>query len=1148
MYEAASSATGNFTLSQLPTGTYEISSTVAGFKGYVRRNLVLGVAQTLRVDIVLEVGANSDSITITESASLLKTESGELSHNVTARRLDDLPVLSIGAAAGTAGIRNPAAVTLLLPGATYTGNALIRVNGAQGNTNNFRIEGQDASNGFLAGLNQQTQPSVDAIQEISVQTSNYAPEFGQVGGGYFNLTMKSGSNQFHGSAYDYFVNEVLNAGTPFTNNGRGGLIRPVQRRNDYGFTLGGPVAIPKLYNGHDRTFFFFNWEQYRETQNINNQAITVPTAAYRAGNFSAALTGRTLATDPLGRAIMENTIYDPGTQRLAPNGQLIRDPFPGNAFPASQMDPVALKIQALIPLPTRPGLVNNAIFPYLSQRVTDIPALKIDHSISLKAKLSFYGSRTSTESPFAPGSANADGLPVPVTQARGTYIYSQNERLNFDYSLTPTLLLHLGAGYTDDDFNAPAPISNYNAAQELGLTGTPVAVRQFPNFSGLQAPLGGMKNMGPNGVTGSVTSNYMSKPTGTASLTWVKANHTYKAGAEARFEGYIGHIYTNATGSFAFSANETGLPSTNGQNLSGGSVGFPYASFLLGAVDTVNVTSPIIFRLAKQQWGMFVQDSWKITRKLTLDYGLRYDYSTYLKEEYGRVLNFSKITANPTAGGHLGAVIFEGAGPGRCGCEFAHNYPLALAPRLGLAYQINPKTVLRAGWGIVYSGTEDGNGAVNTLPVTSPTGSPTFGQPAMLLRNGIPIPPSQYMWPNFNPGQFPNGSALNAPPVAIDQNAGRPARQNQWSIGVQREILRDLVAEASYVGNRGAWWISPGLINMNALTPQILANYGLNVNNSADRTLLTSLLNSSTATSRGFNNPAYPGFPLTTTVAQSLRPYPQFGAITYWWSPLGKTWYDSLQVKATQRFSHGLSFTSVFSWQKQLVLGSSNNPLAGTSSGGYNDVFNRGLNKSISQYDQPFVFNISLNYTSPKVGRNKALSWAVRDWTLGTLLQYASGMPIQSPAAQNSLSTVLFQSTLADRAPGVPLFTKDINCHCFDPNKTFVLNPAAWTDPPAGQFGTAAPFYSDYRYQRRPMENVGVGRTFRIHETATINIRAEFTNVLNRTGMNNPTATNAKATQTVGPSGNNVAGFGWIDTSSVLFPARQGTIVGRFTF
>ena len=1148
VYPAASSDTGNFTLSQLPTGSYELTAAVAGFKKYVRQNIGLGVAQTMRVDIGLEVGAATDSITISDSATLLKTESGELSHNVTAQRLDELPVLSIGSSAGTAGIRNPAAVTLLLPGTTYTGNALIRVNGAQGNTNNFRVEGQDASNGFLSGLNQQTQPSVDAIQEVSVQTSNYAPEYGQVGGGYFNLTMKSGSNQFHGSAYDYFVNEALNAGTPFTNNGHGGLIRPVQRRNDYGFTLGGPVWIPKLYNGHDRTFFFFNWEQYRETQNINNQVITVPTPAYRGGNFSAIQTGRTLNTDPLGRPILENTIYDPATQRLAPNGQLIRDPFPNNTIPLTQMDPVALKIQALIPLPTMPGLINNGIYPYLSKRTTNIPAVKVDHSLSPTAKLSFYWSRTSTESPFAPGSANADGLPVPITQGRGTYIYSQNERLNFDYTLTPTLLLHLGAGYTDDDFHAPAPVSNYNAAAQLGLTGAPLAVGQFPNFGGLQAALGGVKNLGPNGTTGSVTSNYMSKPTAAASLTWVKGNHTWKAGAEVRFEGYIGRIFTNATGSFTFSANETGLPSTNGQNLSGGTVGFPYASFLLGEVDTINVTSPIDFRLAKQQWGTFVQDSWKVTRKLTLDYGFRYDYSTYLKEEHGRLLDFSSTTPNPTAGGRPGAVIFEGNGPGRCSCEFAQNYPLALAPRLGLAYQINPRTVFRAGWGIVYSGTEDGNGAVNTLPVTSPTGSPSFGQPAMLLQNGIQVPPSQYMWPNFNPGQFPNGAALNSPPIAIDQNAGRPARQNQWSVGLQREILRDLVVEASYVGNRGVWWYSPGLINVNALTPQILSQYGLDINNAADRTLLTSPLNSAAAAARGFNNPPYPGFPLTATLAQALRPYPQFGTITYWWSPLGKTWYDSLQTKATKRFSHGLSFTSVFSWQKQLVLGAANNPQAGSSAGGYTDVFNRQLNKSISQYDQPFVFNISLNYSTPRLAGNKILSWAARDWTFATLLQYGSGLPIQSPAAQNALSTLLFQNTLADRVAGVPLFTKDLNCHCFDPSRTFVLNPAAWTDPPAGQFGTAAPYYSDYRYQRRPQENLGVGRTFRIREKATLNIRAEFTNLFNRTEINNPTSTNARATQTTGAAGNTVAGFGWIDTSSVITPSRQGTIVARFQF
>ena len=193
LYEAATTATGNYTLAQLPTGSYELSITVPGFKKYVRQNVVLGVAQTLRLDIHLEVGATTDSVTVTEAVALLKTESGELSHNVTTQTLDALPILGIGSAqASSSGIRNPLAATQLVPGSTFSGSGnLVRINGAQGNTDAIRIEGQDATNGYLDGFSQHTQPSVDAIQEISIQTSNFAAEFGQVGGGFFNLTMRS---------------------------------------------------------------------------------------------------------------------------------------------------------------------------------------------------------------------------------------------------------------------------------------------------------------------------------------------------------------------------------------------------------------------------------------------------------------------------------------------------------------------------------------------------------------------------------------------------------------------------------------------------------------------------------------------------------------------------------------------------------------------------------------------------------------------------------------------------------------------------------------------------------------------------------------------------------------------------------------------
>src|SRR5215831_8507701 len=326
VYQAGTSATGNYTLAQLPAGQYELSVTVPGFKKFVRKNIQVNVAETYRVDVVLEVGSATESVTVTEAAPLLKTESGELSHTVATDTMNNLPVMSVGAGAGSSGVRNPYAVVQLLPGTTYSPDVAIRVNGLPANTQAMRIEGQDATNGWYS-VQSQTQGSVDAMQEFAVQTSNYAAELGQAGGGLFNVTMRSGTNQWHGGAYEYFVNEFLNAGTPFTNDGNGHLLRPRQRRNDWGVSLGGPVLIPKLYNGHDKAFFFFNFEHFGETTITNNVSTTVPTPAYRNGDFSSALTGRTLITDPVLGAVKENTIYDP-TSDFVVGGLRYRNPFP----------------------------------------------------------------------------------------------------------------------------------------------------------------------------------------------------------------------------------------------------------------------------------------------------------------------------------------------------------------------------------------------------------------------------------------------------------------------------------------------------------------------------------------------------------------------------------------------------------------------------------------------------------------------------------------------------------------------------------------------------------------------------------------------------------------------------------------------------
>ncbi|HEY6341380.1 MAG TPA: carboxypeptidase-like regulatory domain-containing protein [Bryobacteraceae bacterium] len=384
VYQAASSATGNYTLSELPTGTYEITITAQGFKNFVRQNIILPVGQTIRIDATLQVGSVSESVVVSDVAPLLKTESGELSHNVSIQTLDNLPVFQTGSNASVSGIRNPYSAVEEIPGsasfATGEGLAGLRINGNPSNTQSMRIEGQDATNNWYY-YQSMTQPSVEAIQEFSVQTSNFAAEFGRVGGGLFNATMKSGTNQFHGSAYDYFANEALNAGTPFTSNGHGGLLRPVNRRNDWGATFGGPVYLPKLYNGHDKLFFFFNFEQFLQTTVTNNVSTTIPTLAYRTGNFQQALTGAVIGTDPLGRTLYANTIYDPASTFLT-NGLQERNPFPNNTIPPTELDPVALRIQSLIPPPTSSGLVNNYEPTYRNPRDTFIPSLKLDDSLS----------------------------------------------------------------------------------------------------------------------------------------------------------------------------------------------------------------------------------------------------------------------------------------------------------------------------------------------------------------------------------------------------------------------------------------------------------------------------------------------------------------------------------------------------------------------------------------------------------------------------------------------------------------------------------------------------------------------------------------------------------------------------------------------
>jgi hypothetical protein len=1195
IFKAGTTGTGNFTISQLPAGSYDLTVTSAGFKKYVRPGIVVPVAQTVRADATLDVGATTDTITVNAEAPLLKTESGELSHNIDYSRVDNIPLLTIGTGAALGNIRNPLQVAVLLPGAQFSNDNTLRINGMPSSSQAIRIEGQDATNGIWRQQNQVNQAGLDAIQEVSIQTSNFAAEYGQAGGGYFNYTMKSGTNQFHGSVYDYFVNEGLNAGTPFSDAGltnslkNGQHVRNRQRKNDYGFTIGGPVLIPKLYNGHDKTFFFFNFEQFREAQNINTGVSTVPTAAYRTGDFSAALgapltIGGAPAVDSAGRALLQNQLFDPTTSVVGPDGALVRTPFDRNVIPTSRLNPVALKVQGLLPAPTNGNLINNYAIPiYSNFRHTTIPSVKIDHSITSTIRVAGFFSQTGTNSP------SANGYTQVFTSALPTASVSRTTRINYDQTLTPTLLLHFGAGLLWTI--VPQVLPDYDQSQLFGTQ--TFYVNQFPNIvPGNDAQRGGSNvNMG-SGFSYKAQRDI--KPTFNANLTWVRGNHTFKTGAELVVEGLPLDNQSRASGGFNFAAQQTGDPweFNRGTNAF---TGFAYGSFLLGQTSSLSLSAPTDSRLGNHSLGMYIQDTWKVTRKFTLDYGLRYDYVTLLKEQYGRMQSAAFDQPNSAIGGRLGTVIYEAT----CKCSFNKNYPYAYGPRLGAAYQINSKTVFRAGAGVAYSSSPNNAFLSLSVPDFYTLAAPGYGLAATQLSDGNPYAPGNkfgnkpIVWPDYTPNYpFANqGTRVPGSPfISIDRNAGRPPRIFQWSIGIQREVIKNLLVEAAYVGNRGVWWSAPVLadINYNALTPQgLLANraygstQGIDLTVAGDRTLMSLPISDPKVIARypALSNPnnVYQGFNKEQTLGQALRPYPQWNGVPpFLGPPLGTTWYDSLQAKLTKRYSHGLDLQGAFTWQKELTLGvNSDTSYLTPQAPVINDVFNRQQNKQISGFSRPMALVLSFNYTTPKMnldGGMKVLSWVARDWVLGGVLRYQSGGVIRSAASNNALLSQLQRgvannpatwgggSTMQNRVAGQPLLLVDPNCHCFDPNTTLVLNPAAWTDAAPGTFGTAAGYYNDYRWQRQPAESLSFGRTFQLHKgegfKGQINVRAEFQNIFNRMFLAAPCGSaatcNPQGFSTKNAAGSLTSGYGYVNvvpgTPTFAAQPRSGQIVARFTF
>jgi TonB dependent receptor len=730
-------------------------------------------------------------------------------------------------------------------------------------------------------------------------------------------------------------------------------------------------------------------------------------------------------------------------------------------------------------------------------------------------------------------------------------------------------VLHAGFDFTRHNALQDSAVQNFKVSS-LGLNTAANmpggAAGTFPIITGLTVNRQNVPNMGVNNAPFYDDNWYP-----TASATWIRGNHTFKFGGDFRHQVFGSHNDLTQ-GTYSFSTTETSLPSAQGQNLYGASIGDAFASFALGQLSSASIGVDNISWFHRIEGGIYAQDVWRLTKKITLNYGLRWDWEQMQHEQKNRTTEFSPTVANPTAGGLLGGIAYEGYGPGRCNCSFERFYPWMIQPRLGVLYQLDPKTVLHVASGF-FSGQFPFMNEINYNNQgfgfnTTTLNSPSYGIAAGLFSNGIPYTAAALTATNFDPGAYPNVGQLNNPPALTPTNTGHPPRFVQSTIGFEREVMKDLSVKASFIDNRGVWLESDGLRGYNQLPASALAKYGLDVTNPSDFNLLTQPISSASVAARGFVKP-YSTFPSGATLAQALRPFPQFTSVNDQYERDGNTWYDALQIQVTKRLSNGLSGGLGYVWSKDLgTIGPGNGGLT-TAIPIQDPTLPPKSQKSYLYIDLPQMLNFYFNYELPRFGFAQS-GWKralFTGWTTDGIFHYQSGFVMQIPNSTGTLDSVTFgNSTVnnntvwANRVKGQPLFLHSLNNHNVNPRTTFFLNPAAWANPALGTYATSKPYYSDFRGPRYPSEQLGFGKNFTVKEGLRLSLRADFFNVFNRwaypgqtpgngSGLN---TTNPFATPQHGADGSIVNGFGFfgdgISAAGGNFAPRSGEFVARIQF
>jgi Carboxypeptidase regulatory-like domain/TonB dependent receptor len=1072
-FSARTNDAGFYNAPSLPVGEYLVSAEKTGFKTAVVTGITLQVGEGARVDLKVELGAVSERIEVHATAPLVNTSSATVGKVIENRRVTELPLNG----------RNALALMALAPsvksnsGPTQSGFSdrgvalsAISINGGPGGINQYILDGATNNQSYLADIN--VNPAVDAVEEFKVQTSTMSSEFGFTAGGVVNIVTKSGTNLFRGSLYDFVRDGHWDAKNAFATD------KPTFEYNQGGGAIGGPIRLPRLYDGTNRSFFFFNFEGWNfKREQPTTQ--TVPTEAMRQGDFSN-------LRDASGRLIV---IYDPATTRTNPNGAgFIRDPFPNNIIPANRLDAVARNILAFYPLANRApdnAFTNANNWRDNLDETRDMRqwTTKVDHRLSSQNNLSV---RYNYYRHYADGGFSQSPWPDPIVRKRYDTLTTHNFVVSDTHSFGSGLLHEVRLSNARQGF--PFVVASFGGdwPQQLGLPAS-VPADTFPIINNGLAPF----NTGTAGQRDSSTWQFFDM------LTWVKGAHTLKFGADIRHQQALNLQRQQPSGNFNFPAGLTGNP----QSQAG--TGSAFATFLLGAVGSASATTHLPEDHTAYSVSGFVQDDWKVGRRLTVNLGLRYDFQSPPEERDCATSNFNPFETN-SQNGLLGRMEFACLDYGGTFLE-ADTYDFG--PRVGLAWDLfgTGHTVVRGGYGLFYATNfhRDYFGATNGFANTSTTYNPSGGNANLIafrLQDGFPTPVTEPLGASLGPSAFLGGG------VSYDEANGKNIESHQWTLSVQQQVMGNWLLEAAYTANRATHLIS-GAYDLNQLDPQY---YSLGL------ALQDQVPNPYAGLVPG-------GFGAATiSRSQALRPYPYYGNINVRNPHQGFSEYHALLLSAEKRLSNGFVLLGSYTFGKlmsdSVVIPINFGPVEQVGTVGYqNGKFDRRAERSLDPTDVRHRLVVSGVYELP-FGPGKpwltsgVASHIIGGWQINSVATFQGGLPLVVRGANNN------RADRPDYLGGAELE---------NPTAERWFNTDAFVNPPNFELGDVSRTLPDARTPGVVNIDLSLLKQVTLRGRVKLQLRAEAFNVTNRVNLGFPNTTFQP-----GADGRNVnSSFGRISSS-----------------